>query len=159
MAGTLEMELSSDNPGDHRVRERVDGTLPESPSFRESSRRTIRIEARTLDDLLGSDSLAAGAQDVQLLWIDVQGHELHVLRGAEALLGRRVPVVMEFWPYGLARAGTEPHDYADFVASRFSWYYNLAEARPERRPTNEIVAMFERYGHNELDYCDLLLYS
>jgi hypothetical protein len=43
------------------------------------------------------------AAEIDLVWMDVQGHEAHVLAGATCLAG--VPVVTEFWPFGLRRAG------------------------------------------------------
>lgn len=36
--------------------------------------------------------------------MDVQGHERRVLGGATAVLQREIPIVMEYWPYGLRLA-------------------------------------------------------
>ncbi len=45
------------------------------------------------------DEVAAGnipLADLGLAWIDVQGHELEVLKGARTLLAAGVPLVIEF---------------------------------------------------------------
>jgi FkbM family methyltransferase len=36
-----------------------------------------------------------------LCWIDTQGHELAILRSLQPLLEQGLPVVMEFWPFGM----------------------------------------------------------
>jgi hypothetical protein len=47
----------------------------------------------TLDALLEAEGLSAA--EVGMVWIDVQGHELAVLRGARSLLAEHIPVVVE----------------------------------------------------------------
>lgn len=52
---------------------------------------------------------AATANDVKparvgMLWVDTQGHDPAVLEGAKSFFGS-VPIVVEYWPYGLRRQG------------------------------------------------------
>lgn len=99
-AGTSTLELSEGNWGDHRVRaaeEAGDG------SYRESGRRTVDVEQARFDDLV--DESVVEMDDVGLVWIDTQGHEGHVLAGAKSVLDSSVPVMLEYWPYGLERSG------------------------------------------------------
>ncbi len=92
---TLALELSHDNQGDHRIAvSRDDG------AFGESARRTIPIRSTRLDRLVPPQS---GKR--LLIWMDTQGYEGVVLQGATALIAARVPIVSEFWPYGMRRAG------------------------------------------------------
>jgi FkbM family methyltransferase len=86
---TLELELAATNFGDHRV-----ASLGAPRSDR---RATVSVPSVTLDDLAPTTT---GTQD--LIWMDVQGYELQVLRGASRLMTQGVPVVMEFWPAALA---------------------------------------------------------
>jgi hypothetical protein len=51
---------------------------------------TIAVEVQTLDEALGAD---AGA--VRFVKCDVEGHELAVLRGAEAVLAHRPSILVE----------------------------------------------------------------
>lgn len=96
--GKLVLERSPDNWGDHRVHvSDADG------AFGEASRRLIEVSSTQLDSLVEHDGSS------MLLWMDTQGYEGHVLRGATALLERRVPLVAEFWPYGMKRAASFPH--------------------------------------------------
>lgn len=91
--GKVDLELSDDNWGDHRVRVSV-----AKGRAREERRATIEVSVQTLADA-GLES-----EDVGLIWMDVQGHEGHVLAGAAENL-HSVPVVTEYWPYALHRAG------------------------------------------------------
>lgn len=58
----------------------------------------VEVNVTTIDRELQAHSIDPGS--VGLLWVDVQGHEVAVLMGAESLLARRIPVVAAF-RYGL----------------------------------------------------------
>ena len=94
--GSVNLELCAENSGDHRV-QAVDTTWE---VLGESTRATTVVGTRRLEDALTSDPAEVG-----LVWVDTQGHEGHVLAGASTLLGRGIPWVIEYWPYGLTRAG------------------------------------------------------
>ena len=58
----------------------------------------------------------AGAERVALMKLDVDGHELHVLRGARETLRRSRPViVMELAPYTLEERGEDPRNLLDLL--------------------------------------------
>ena len=78
--GVVELTVSASS-GKHRVR---------APKTKEKS---IQVDAETLDALLVR--LGLEPDDIGLVWIDVEGYEPNVLRGASELLGSGVPVVME----------------------------------------------------------------
>jgi FkbM family methyltransferase len=65
------------------------------------SRGTVPIEMVALDDYF-----KPGAR-VDLIKIDIQGYELHALRGANRVLADNpgIKLLFEFWPYGLKQAG------------------------------------------------------
>ena len=139
--GTAALELAAGNFGDHRIR--VEPPARSSPHYREAERAVITVPVRRLDDAVAAEGVAR--EDVRLIWIDAQGHEGQVLEGAPALVGEGVPVVTEFWPYGLERSGEEGRRFADIVRARFRAFYDLNEPTPRRRPTREVAALFERY--------------
>lgn len=91
----LVFELSNDNFGDHRIQ-----TTRSTGMFGEENRPTIAVESDCLDNY--SSHLNS---DDALIWIDTQGFEGKVLSGAKSLLARRIPLVIEFWVYGLKRSG------------------------------------------------------
>jgi FkbM family methyltransferase len=108
------------------------------------SRRAISIEMVALDDYFKD------GQRVDLIKMDIQGYELHALRGAQRVLQENsdINLLLEFWPAGLKQAGVEweelvemlqalnmnltlvkssglvPFDAHD-VRNDISWYVNL----------------------------------
>jgi len=107
--GEVEFELCPSNFGDHRVRVPVNGDLPD---LGESDRAIVRVQTETADRVLGG---AAPPWFQTLVWIDTQGHEAQILKGGQAtLVANAGAVVMEFWPYGLERAGAKS-DYFEFL--------------------------------------------
>jgi FkbM family methyltransferase len=130
--GVLTFELSPNSWGDHRVRV----AEPTGPALGdEELRPTIDVRSSTLDSLHESGQLDAATID--LVWMDTQGHEAHVLAGAACLAG--VPIVCEYWPYGLRRAGglerfgeltaawtsIDLHERGPYSADVFEAYTNL----------------------------------
>lgn len=65
------------------------------------SRRAVPIDIIALDDYFRP------GQGVDLIKMDIQGYELHALRGANRVLADNpsAKLLLEFWPYGLKQAG------------------------------------------------------
>ncbi|MGB0124607.1 MAG: FkbM family methyltransferase [Silvibacterium sp.] len=65
----------------------------------------VTVQCKTVDSVLQSLS----ADTVDLIKIDVQGFEGHVLAGMMDTLKRslNITLLMEFWPWGLAKAGSD----------------------------------------------------
>lgn len=89
--------LSDDNLGDHRLYDFED------------RRRSCLVRTTLLDLYFGSIP-----PRIDVVKIDTQGSEARVLAGMQRTLrhsaNRFVIIVAEFWPYGLARAGSSAGD-------------------------------------------------
>jgi FkbM family methyltransferase len=143
--GIAQLELAPRNSGDHRIR-----TSAAFDAYHENRRPTAEVELVRLDDAL--DEVGVDAGEVGLLWVDTQGHEGHVLAGAPRLLDARVPVVCEYWPYGLRRAGGLD-TFHSIVAQSFS---EVIDARADDvLPADRVSELPDRYPSER--YTDLIL--
>ena len=102
--GEIEMELSNYNFGDHRIKPAF---TPNVSFGEETERANVSVASITLDEL-------ANKLDLQwnkaLVWIDTQGHEGNIFKGASRFLfSNSGPVFLatEFWPYGIERSGSK----------------------------------------------------
>jgi FkbM family methyltransferase len=122
---SLVFELSDTNSGDHRVR-----VNNEDGIYKEQNRKTITVKSECLDDMLPNFY----DKKTTLIWIDTQGYEGFILRGAQKVLKHQIPLVVEFWPYGLERAGSMD----DFKQSclNYSYYYDLSLLVPIKMDLN-----------------------
>jgi FkbM family methyltransferase len=100
--------------------------------------KTIEVPLRTLDGFEADGVAPFG--DVSLLWMDVQGHEPHVLAGAQRLLARSTPVVTEFYPAVLRRNGTlEP--MLELIRRHFTRFVELRSLAVEGQALVDIAAL------------------
>ncbi len=137
---TLTMELSSTNPGDHRIRSTPTEEAIERQN--ESSRRTVQVPSLPLMQILQLPEIRNAATAApSLLWIDVQGYEGYVFAGGKAFLSLGIPTVSEIWPYGIRRAGMSLEHFASTVSSIWSDYWIERRNRFTRYP----IAVFDRY--------------
>lgn len=143
--GLASFEISPNNSGDGRVRVSEDAA-EDMDAFAESSREVIDVKLATLDALCEQGELDLSG--VGLVWMDAQGHEGHILAGAQRLLQSPIPVVTEFWPYGLNRSGGG-QAFIDAVRSN---YETIVELRPQRNgssptemPADEIETLYRQY--------------
>jgi FkbM family methyltransferase len=74
------------------------------------SRRTVPIEIVALNDYFKP------GERVDLIKMDIQGYELHALRGANRVLedNPEIKLLIEFWPSGLKQAGA---NWVDLIAA------------------------------------------
>jgi FkbM family methyltransferase len=144
----LRLELCTWNSGDNRIKA-VDNKWEE---MAESARPTVRVHALTLDDAIESP-----ADSVSLVWVDVQGHEAHVLAGASSLLKAKVPWVIEYWPYALTRAGGLERLHS-LIAENFSGVVEIRRSMERGQavvvPARDVGTLAERDGGW---YTDLIL--
>jgi len=78
--------------------------------------RTIEVNADRLDSLLERSGIDSA--DFQLLNVDVQGAELHVLRGAERTLASVAAVLVEVHVVELYNGGASEREVDEFLTER-----------------------------------------
>lgn len=152
--GELLLEIAPENVGDHRIRT---GDEAGDADLGEDRRETVRVEAVTLDEALGRARVEVG--DVGLVWIDVQGHEPQVLAGAAETLASGAPVLLEYWPYGLKRAGGLDAMHEQLRA-HFTEAWEVGEERDDGPPTPvdlDALEAFDRKFVHPYDSTNLLL--
>ncbi|HWT92279.1 MAG TPA: FkbM family methyltransferase [Solirubrobacteraceae bacterium] len=134
--GTLPMLVHPFNSGGHEI-PRADGKPFEGELDDGAEVEEIEVPAVTLDADL--ERLAIAPADVALLWLDVQGHEPSVLRGARSVLEAGVPIVTEFHPDMLDSAGTR-EVFQSVVAPHYTRALDL------RRPKAGTTSLSELLG-------------
>jgi FkbM family methyltransferase len=78
------------------------------------SRRAVPIDIVALDDYFKP------GQRVDLIKMDIQGYELHALRGTNRVLADNpgAKLLLEFWPYGLKQAGANWVELVDVLQAK-----------------------------------------
>ena len=149
--GRLRLELSGSNAGDHRIR-----AGPAEPRSGRPGRRWVEVDVVRLDELIERGDIPL--ESLGLLWMDVQGHEGHVLSGAGKLLRSGVPIVAELWPAGLRRAGGL-EAFWEAIEANYRWVVDLRAGTDERRraaPISRLRASVEDTDDPEW-FTDILL--
>ncbi len=99
--GSARLFTSSQNRGDNRMYDpgTADGL--------------VEVSSLRLDDYLEAD----GVTTVDVIKIDVQGFEGHVVKGLERTIrsSLRLKMLIEFWPQGLLSAGTDPFAFLEYL--------------------------------------------
>jgi FkbM family methyltransferase len=134
--------VSNENPADHRLHDST------------GRRGQIRVAIVTLDALAAE----CGVEHADVIKIDTQGWEAAVFAGMPQLLAAtsKPIVVTEFWPWGLAQAGSDPRALLDhFVASGLQ-IYEIDSDRERilpRRDLDQLAALKLERQHVNLLLC------
>ena len=79
-----------------------------------------------------------------LRFIDLHGHDCHVLAGARRALEPLPPVVLEIWPYGLAR--TRGAELIQAGRGGYRRFYDINQSPPTGTPTMTLSLMARSIG-------------
>jgi FkbM family methyltransferase len=71
-------------------------------------------------DVIALDDYFKPGQRVDLIKMDIQGYELHALRGTNRVLADNpaAKLLLEFWPYGLEQAGASWRELIDTLRAK-----------------------------------------
>jgi len=112
--GEIDLYLNKNNCGDHRAWQS------------DQERQSIKIRGAPLDTLIREAGIDFST--ISMVWVDTQGYEPFVFAGAPDLLTSSVPILCEFWPWGLARSSSVER-MTDALKTYFTTFYDLAEDR------------------------------
>jgi FkbM family methyltransferase len=145
----LPFELSPENFGDHRVRFEParEGLLGET------GRHTIEVECFSMNNVLEKEAI--DLENVKMIKADTQGAEGQIMKGASKIFEKKIPWIIELWPYGLSRAGTTKQEILDILFRNFVSFFRLeANNWYEEHKIFEIEQTFDRLNTG---FCDILL--
>ena len=142
----LKFILSKTNYGDHQVK---------PDNFNQSVNdgfTEINVECNTLDSQIKNIN-----PKETLIWIDTQGYEGLILKGAKNTLLTKTPLVIEFWPFGMETHASYVHlKLLDQL--NYNNFYNLNDSQNELIKLNEKNFDLIYNGLNEREFVDLLIF-
>jgi FkbM family methyltransferase len=117
-AGTMDLVLNRDHPGDHHI-------APSSGRTAAAGDAVERVPVTTVDEAVRS----AGASPIAFIKIDVQGYELHVCRGMIGTLDANpaAAIVLEYSPDSIRQYGGDPEGISRFFAPRGYAAYRVTQ--------------------------------
>ncbi len=139
-SGPSQLYRSWDNNGDHRSFDVGDG------------RKVVEVQAIELDEYFRER-----ADLVDLVKLDVQGHEWAVVRGMSSLLKRneQVLVMTEYSPLLLTQSGFGHEEYLRLLTGMGFALYEIDEGAAQVRPVS-VQELLDRYPASSEDYTNLL---
>jgi len=101
--GVAQLYKNEENRGDNRLWKSDHCSSP------------VNVQCAPVDNVLRS----LGIGSVDLIKMDVQGFEGHVLGGMKETLkcSPNLTLLTEFWPWGLTKAGTDPHELLEILGN------------------------------------------
>ena len=134
-SGTLTLQPGHLNLGDNYI-------IPAGANTSDG----VEVPAATLDELFEGIK-------IDFLKIDVQGWESATLAGGRSVLqnNQHIVLVLEFWPFGLRRAGTDPRELLSYLTELGFNIYCLRRGRVVSLRTSTLPN-----PDKEFDYCNLV---
>lgn len=140
--GEAVLNISSENSGSSWL----------APARDVAGGKTVRVRTARLDDLLADTHVSP--EEVGLVWMDVEGHESHVLAGCPSLLARSVPMAIEFSPHHLDRAGGLEL-LLEQLASSYTHVSDLGREAQAPLDATRLEPLVEQYADS---FTDLLVF-
>lgn len=125
--------------------------------FNEDSHSRVSAESTTLDTILEPhfNEIERGNS---LLWIDVEGHEGFVFKGAKGILSKNLPCVMELCPYMIRRSGMEIEEYISIIQEYWNEFWIIREYKIVNYPTSVLRNFIDEF-EEEGSYQNIILTS
>jgi FkbM family methyltransferase len=145
----LVFELSESNYGDHRVRRSNELGL-----HGETSRSTIVVKSEPFDTICTELN-----KNDAVIWMDTQGYEGYILSGAKKALASSIPLIVEFWPYGMNRLSSFQLFKEAILGGQYTQFIDLGGMGvPEQLSSAKLDELYKKIGLNG-GFTDLLITS
>lgn len=143
---------SKTNLGQHCVSNNVEDF---TYLYDEQKNPTTILESATLDEII--DPYLDRIQNKNcLLWIDVEGHEAHVFKGAAMLLNKNIPCVMELCPYMIKRSGMCLEEYVSIIQKHWNEFWIIRDYKIVNYPTS-VLSNFINEFEDDGSYQNIIL--
>lgn len=139
--GVTKLFIDTFSSVDHRMYDSEDG------------RESVEIEMVSLDRFL-----QAADRNVDFIKMDIQGAEGSALKGMDALIrqNRRLMMITEFWPAGLARCGTDPREFVNALLGLGFSIQEIDEAGAHLAPVASAGRLVSAYSVSGFSQTNLL---
>lgn len=137
----LKLELSENLFGDHRIQINTDDGAQRN--------NIVKVKSEILDGLCPATEYADS-----LLWMDIEGYEGFALLGGHELLKLRIPLVVEFWPYGMNRASS--FGALKSAVAHYNGYFDLANPN-KINSIDSLDNLYQALGDGFFSLTDILL--
>lgn len=138
---TLKLYRSTQNPGDHRIYDSIDG------------RQAIQVEAVALDDYFRNYT-----GRIDFIKMDIQGAEPGAIEGMSTLLqnNKSLYLATEFWPFGIKAFGVDPPQYLRTLLNYGFSLANINETTQRLEPVSDIDTLLHTCTPESNRYTNLL---
>ncbi|MHC4944998.1 MAG: FkbM family methyltransferase, partial [Planctomycetota bacterium] len=109
----VELEISADNRGDHRIRSKQEGGA--SSNLDDKVPLIVMVPARPLDEVVPAE----GIKEIIAIKCDTQGAEVGIYLGGQKIISKAKALLMEFWPHGLNLMESDPEEIFDKLIQDF----------------------------------------
>ncbi len=154
-SGKVNMILSQDNFGDHRIFTASESCDEDKYNLKQN-RQLTTIEIDRLDDLVGSSDVF---DNVNFISLDVQGFELEVLQGGVDFFSQGIPMMLEVDPYLLEKKGSNIDMLFGLLSNCYTHFISLSDVDSKLIEISKFIGFYNGVKEGEKDYADVLFIS
>ena len=141
--GEILLHISKTNKGNH--------SIIDLPNRSKEFTSSVKVRTKTLDDVCLSEKIP----NIDLIKIDVEGAEGHVLKGMQKTLAQlNLTMFLEFFPENLRQAGNDPVEVLTFLTSHGFVVSNMNSQKRAIEPISDHSAFVHSFSKKS--YTNLL---
>ncbi len=133
-AGKAFFNENTDNPGGSSV----------TKTNNIAGKNCETVNMITFDEFCEKETINSG--QIDYIWIDVEGFEVNVLKGAATVLKNKIPMMQEFNPFVYEEKGLL-NEYLSIIEGTYNYYLDYSEyikGKELKRPVSEIRELIKK---------------